>query len=449
MSQLDELRGVFANALAVSLLVSPLVAAAIFARARKDAALGAIGAAFAVVSVASGAARYAALLLFAKLGGADSNAIWIVPTHAARFVALFLAAAWLAVLFSRRWPGRRAAIATLVAAVAVAVGPWGLDPVELRFELANVALRRDWQDLLSFKAPSRWLEGEAGEVPARFAMGLAGDGLFWRAWACGVDAKSSVVCWYPERARLALEPLASGFAGVDVSVGAGRACVLDANGGVRCWDSRGRPLAVPALEPASALKLGLDGVACVRATGGDAICWEGHSGASSETSFVNGPWTLPVADPRLIAVGYLHAACVTTGSGAWCWDRGPGQIANGALRNPGPLSSAPALADAVDLSASSSQVCAVARSGALRCLDERGADVPLPIALEDVVQVAVGDDHSCARTRAGRLTCWGDDRWGESDESDVDDATWVSVTVATTCARRARGVECRGRGMRR
>jgi hypothetical protein len=156
-----------------------------------------------------------------------------------------------------------------------------------------------------------------------------------------------------------------------------------------------------------------------------------------------------VSEVRLLAVGYLNGACITTGSGAtWCWDRDHTDVVDG-IPTIGTFFSPSTLADAVELSACFTRICAVRRDGSVKCLDydKQAADPPMPLV--DIAQVAVAEDHACARTHGGRLICWGDTQWGQSDEGDVDDATWVAATDAVTCAARARGVECRGREMRR
>jgi hypothetical protein len=438
MKELVPFASLLGNATQIALLMGAVSGLWLLGR-RLRSALAGLAAACALLPCMSNLARLAALRVFASAGGAEPNAVSYLPLQGMRYVAVGLVAVWLVRLVrSDGFRVRSLAVGATVGACIVAT-PWALGPLTDRLYIANVQQRHDWESRLSTRASPRWLERRTGELPTRFTMGLAVDGLYDRAWACGVDSMQRVVCWHPEREQLEPEVLAEGV--VDVSVGWGRACAVDARGCARCWSASGGELPVPALCDAVAVQVDIDGYVCAQSSGVD--CFDGPPRDS-------GPWALNTPDVRLVAVGYLHGACVTTGGdGAWCWDRSSAQMAKGVdvLRSPGVRVPAPALADAVGIAASAVDVCAVRGDGTVICLDEKGRQTEPPVRLTDVAQVAVAEDHICARTRAGRVVCWGDDQWGQSDEADVDDARWIAVTLRVTCTARTRGIECRGRGM--
>jgi alpha-tubulin suppressor-like RCC1 family protein len=71
----------------------------------------------------------------------------------------------------------------------------------------------------------------------------------------------------------------------------------------------------------------------------------------------------------------------------------------------------------VALTSGTQHLCALSRSGTVRCWDdnpynEQTTWLPVP-ELADIVEIAAGSEHTCARSKAGKVTCWGDDVSGQ------------------------------------
>jgi hypothetical protein len=438
------------NATYVALLAGMVLAVWLSARRAPTAVLLISAAALAILPTASALARHVAALALIWAGGSSADAVALWPFPYARHVTVAFVAIW----FIRFWrtnrpAGRRVAlgIIALVAGTVVATVPWALDSLERRIEVYDTRFRNaEWR--MSKRARPRWLRGSSALIPSQFSMGFATDGPIDRAWACGLSSRSLVVCWHPEREHIDLDVLSETPISSQVSVGWGRACAVDMSERSHCWDSLGHELPMPDLPNASSVEVAGAGYACIRAMDGGVTCWDGPPWVSP----IQGPWPLGISNVRLLAAGYQYGVCVVSQTGAaLCWDRNHLGVGGGAYASTtiGTVVSAPALSDAVGLSACSLRVCGILRDGAVRCMDWlRNVETPrLPIA--HLMQVAVSEDHACARNESGRVACWGDDEWGQSDEDDVNDAAWVATSHAVTCVARAGGIECRGRGIRR
>ena len=141
----------------------------------------------------SSIARFVALHVLARAGGGDANLVSYVPVSGARYLAVALVTLWLGRLLWLDGVPTRRRLAALAGGACIAVTPWALDPLSDRVYVANVELRNRWETLLSTRAAPRWVEGRRGELPGRFSIGLTSDGLYSRAWACGVDSSARAV----------------------------------------------------------------------------------------------------------------------------------------------------------------------------------------------------------------------------------------------------------------
>ena len=210
------------------------------------------------------------------------------------------------------------------------------------------------------------------------------------------------------------------------ALGRNHACVVLADGGVRCWglntmgqvgdqtiEDRVEAVAVAGLPPASAVAVGVEH-SCAALRDGSVACWgdnrKAQLGIASEPET-----TAPLAD---IATG-RHP---------------PKPKYRGPVASLKPVT-VPGLADVIRVAAFGSRTCAVRRDGGVLCW---GADshnpqpadaVPVLVEhLSDVADVALGDTHHCARLRDGTVRCWGSNHSGELGIGKTEE-TWHDASV--------------------
>lgn len=234
--------------------------------------------------------------------------------------------------------------------------------------------------------------------------------------------------------------------GVRLAQGMKPTCVKRADGTVRCWSYSGDPAAGPldlvGIDDAVAVVQSIEQGCALHATG-QVSCWGfSHKGqlglavAPGETSV--DPVLLPEVSLVKITSGH-HAVCGIEASGqAVCWG---GQY-DGPLGDPSLIESqAPVdvvgVGDAVDISASFGEVCAVRATGGVACWH----DQELPFEVAGVTQashVATGIEQSCAIVEQGSVVCWHDGS-APAAVPGLDDVAQISVTFGYACARRATG----------
>ncbi|GAB1690332.1 fibronectin type III domain-containing protein [Krasilnikovia sp. M28-CT-15] len=211
-----------------------------------------------------------------------------------------------------------------------------------------------------------------------------------------------------------------------LAVGAGFACGVHVDGGVRCWGANdGRQL-----------------------------------GDGSTVAFASGPVVVtgPAGVTR-VAAGDRHA-CAATGNGAvWCWGAAPGSPAVAPAV-------VPTLSGVTALAAGGATTCAVA-AGSVWCFGDGSSGqlggpassaTPVKVTLPAAaVDVAVGRKHACAVLADATLACWGADDKGQRSGSvsavrtvaRVAGLTGVSAVSAGadhTCVLSGAAVSCFGAG---
>ncbi len=189
------------------------------------------------------------------------------------------------------------------------------------------------------------------------------------------------------------------------------------------------------------------------------------------------PGELPNVPPSVkISAAGLFGCAATNGGQIYCWGAGPHGIGCGVGSQIPAVPVVKWTDTAVALSAGNgSHVCAIAKSGLMRCwgsngygncgIGVAGKSLCVPgqavLDLNDAVQVDSGGEHTCARTKTGKVRCWGRNYKGQlgnggpishlnktyvpKDVKGLVDAVDMSSSNNHVCAVRAKGgVVCWG-----
>jgi alpha-tubulin suppressor-like RCC1 family protein len=137
------------------------------------------------------------------------------------------------------------------------------------------------------------------------------------------------------------------------------------------------------------------------------------------------PREVPLEDVIQLSAGTAHVCALLRSGRVKCWGRNDsGELGED---NEQPRDYAvwtPGVFDAVEVRSGGTGSCAVTGRGALWCWG-RGDRSPREIELDaEVEHVAVGRDHTCALLGNGEVVCWGDDCHGQAGFQHV-----------TTCSR--------------
>jgi hypothetical protein len=394
-------------------------------------------------------ARYLGVVAYAWMGGNDMGVV--VPTfwpmrRIATAIAIIGIVGWV-----WRFPSWRSRARGAVCAIVVGSLGWVLVPLGDYWGIALIELKKSdrWMQLHSMKTGPRRIEFSNAHRVDRASIGQwGGFGGFTRAFGCGPDSLGDVVCWNVEGREPMAGPFLREVRAQETAVGWNVVCQIDVARRVHCydsWDEHG----VPELPPAVSLAACGPRV-CVETTGPVVVCWRD----SQERLKSGGPapdetWRLRIPDTtgglRAMALGFdWGAICALTAAGTTlCWSND--QIWH---HLGGPPIEVEELKNAVALSASFDNLCAIMPGGRVLCRDRRGRTIDPAPAVTDAIQIAMADDHGCIRTKSGRVHCWGDDDWGQTKTSDIADASWIAVTVGETCVVHEGVVDCRGRASR-
>jgi len=295
--------------------------------------------------------------------------------------------------------------------------------------------------------------------------------------ACALTTSGAVQCWganasgqlgngtlTPSSVPVSVINLSSGATGI--SMGATHACALTASSSVMCWgDNQSGELGTGSTTnsttpvPVSGIGSSVTGIAagsfhtCALTSGGVVFCWGdntfGELGSGSGSSSL-----IPVqvggigATVTQIAAASTHTCALTTLGTVMCWgNNGYGQLGNGAQQSSIVGSAVPVnvsnLSDAIAISATATQSCALRKSGAMVCwgdntdgqLGNNSAtlDFAFPVAVVGLgsylTQVSAGLLHTCALTEGGGVQCWGDNpNGGLGNGTTTSSSTAVSVT---------------------
>jgi alpha-tubulin suppressor-like RCC1 family protein len=168
-------------------------------------------------------------------------------------------------------------------------------------------------------------------------------------------------------------------------------------------------------------------------------CWgsnaDGQLGDGSTTDRASPPTEDVLTGVASIATGDGYTCALTTTGGVRCWGFGvAGQLGNG-NGGDGTKLVAPPISDVLggvaSISAGQGHVCALMRSGGLRCWGLNNAGQvgngtfnevlapPTTDVLPGVQAVAAGEYHTCGLLSAGTVRCWGDGSGGALGNDNV------------------------------
>jgi alpha-tubulin suppressor-like RCC1 family protein len=268
--------------------------------------------------------------------------------------------------------------------------------------------------------------------------------------ACFLRPTRDVVCWGLDlqHAQGVVTPsgaaaLVPGLAGVEeIAVGSAHGCAIKPGGQVACWGYNGQgqlgttadktfraePADVPGV--ADAIHLASSGTrTCAVHRSGEVACWGSWDPSATSGWELNS--LIGLSAVSQLVMGDTHACALWGGGKVACWGDGAlGQVGNGRSASAPFAYALPeavvGLDDAVHLSASGLDTCAVKKSGAVVCWGGHagaltgsatrgrpGAPNPAlaPVAVpgvKDAERVLLTDETGCiTRKKSGQLACWG------------------------------------------
>lgn len=160
----------------------------------------------------------------------------------------------------------------------------------------------------------------------------------------------------------------------------------------------------------------------------------------------------------LVSLGYAHACYIVDGGSVKCWGLNTsGQAGNGTVTNVarGTETVVAGITDAVALSTSVFQTCALLASGSIRCWGAQNsgalgngvgtftnATTPVTVSgINDAVEVELRSGGGCALTETATVWCWGNNAKGAvGDGTTTDRLTPVSVSGLTHPIRLSSGM---------
>jgi len=353
-------------------------------------------------------------------------------------------------------------------------GSIGVGGIDIGSGLAHSCMLKDTGEVVCWGSNSYGEHGDtlltgyapsyASGVTSAIALAVGGN------HACAVLFNGTVKCWgrnhvgqtgvfSSSTATVPTPGLVPGLTAI-TAIAAGRQHTCSVGGGqVRCWGSNtwGQlgsaiagtqvPTLVPGISDAVAVTAG-DKHSCARLASGAVKCWGDNSygevgdgfATALSTGVVPPTTVVNLAAASQVSAG-TDATCAITSGYVRCWgDNSNGRIGNNArLRSPVPVR-AGAIADAVEIAASSFAMCARHQSGAVSCWGDNyygevggttlpGVGWPQAVAgISNAVSIAGGERHFCAALATGSVQCWGDNGFYQLGTSAVALST-IPLTV--------------------
>ncbi len=254
---------------------------------------------------------------------------------------------------------------------------------------------------------------------------------------------------------------------IDVDVGSQtNACVLLANGTVKCWglnltgqlgdgttNDSATPVAVQGIT--QAVDIATDaGTSCVVNASGTVRCWGSNAGGMlgigtllPDQSLSSVP-AAGISDAVEVDIGWTQHVCARRANGTQkCWGRNDyGQIGNGDGGD-GHYETLPDTVvglDRVVAISNGGHACALRSDGTARCWghnnfgqigdgDTTNVDLPATVsglsATTDGPRIATGSDHTCALATDGTVKCWGDNSDGQLGNGNTTDQSTPTPVV--------------------
>lgn len=284
----------------------------------------------------------------------------------------------------------------------------------------------------------------AHRAPELDAVQLAGAGS--NGEICGIERDGSVACSNSINQKRSKKLGVSGAA--SVSVGFGGGCALAADGRFQCWEhpepgycaaaAKQNWLAVELPSPAVQVEY-TEGHGCAVTADGRLYCFgmnhSGQSGQPTDTDreCVFEPTAVPdIEDAVQVALGMDHTCVLRSSGTVTCFGYpaglgdgqttpGDGQATSAARR-----ADVPGLNEVVSLKASRIATCALESTGALKCwgnslcgslgiFEECGSThVGTPLTVQGALEIqdfGMDDGLICALTSTQQIKCWGFSGW--------------------------------------
>jgi alpha-tubulin suppressor-like RCC1 family protein len=291
---------------------------------------------------------------------------------------------------------------------------------------------------------------------------------------CLLDAHGHVMCWGNNQyGQLGNGSTADSYLPVEVmglsarigflAVGPDNSCVLDADGGVKCWGGNCCGELGDGTVTASSLPRDVIGLSsgmieatigsvhtCALTSGGAVKCWGsddvyqlgGDRGSSATPVDVSGLETGVVA----IAAGAQYTCALTNAGAVECWGSNfSGQLGDGRSGYDGDSYTPVAVSGlgngVIAIAAGGQHACALLGNGAVMCWgsnnfgqlgDGSTTDRVRPVTVLNltgqVIAIAAGNHHSCALLEPGTVECWGSNSGGQLGDGSTTDSN-VPVQV--------------------
>lgn len=267
-------------------------------------------------------------------------------------------------------------------------------------------------------------DGGPPPVPVTLASALAAGGEA----ACVLDAQGALKCWGAGKSTP--EVVAAGTAFTAVDVGTSLACAIrKSDSSLMCWAPR---TFAPQNQDTGQFVAVSTGAShqCAIATSGALFCWGSNNSGElgvGDTAFRAGLTQVGTeTDWALVRAGGRHTCALKKSGALFCWGNNSGNelgdgvggiVDGGAVIETSPKAIAPGTTwKDVDLTYSGT--CAVRSDGTLMCWGQGGlvANAKVPTAVDsamDWARVRLESGSACAIKLTGSLYCWGQNTFGQ------------------------------------
>jgi alpha-tubulin suppressor-like RCC1 family protein len=282
------------------------------------------------------------------------------------------------------------------------------------------------------------LDGKGVDVRTPSAVALSADGLHLLAQGTRHEADGSTAeeCFiatlsgeHPTWNEEPTAPDAPSELANTLALGGNDSCVVDPDGGVRCWGQITAEASAPRSRGWSPLTIDLPG---------------------------------PAAQ---VSVGTQHACALLRDGTVQCWgDNSTGQLGDGTTKSRSVPKAVPALTEVTQVAANEWGTCALLKAGSVKCWGHRVQDVetetsPVVIdGLKDVIQLVGSAGYTCALLSDATTACWGEFYFPFAETysyldyfpaataiPDLDSVTQLAAGAKSICALRDGGeVTCWG-----
>ncbi len=341
-----------------------------------------------------------------------------------------------------------------------------------RFKLAGLVLRRAINKC-GFLAIATLLA--IGVLPAMAQIPLNGVNQVMASalYTCALTNNGSVECWgnndlghlgngsfTPASVAVNTRDLSTGV--LAISAKANHSCAIIPGGGVKCWGNNsngelGNSSITYSTVPVDVVGLGDPVIAvatgawhtCILNSNGGVKCWGNNSyGQLGDGTTIQK--TTPTQVSNLsqgvvaISVGYTHTCVLTNSGSVKCWGQNSnGQLGNNSRLNKLVPTDVSGLSNSVlSISAGGEHTCANGSDG-VKCWGSNNSgqlgdysvtESLVPIAVMnlpgEVSELSAGGAHTCAIVNNGNVLCWGSNSNGQLGDDTTAPVRWTPVSVS-------------------